>query len=125
MKAAQLLRELVEAVPYGIHTVLADNGNCLSGCETSLTFSAMRHALAMSSGPAQPSGSPGTSLRRPLKRSTIPPLPFHLLTQAEPLATPLFVWGVRGLVWRYWAPSSAQARVKAGVKQLPSSVARE
>src|SRR4051812_46323398 len=42
---------------------------------------------------------------RPLKRSTRP-----------------LVCGVPGLVWRYCAPSSAQALAKAGVKQLPLSV---
>ncbi len=49
-----------------------------------------------------PSTSPAT---RPLKRSTMP-----------------LVWGERGLVWRYSAPSSAQALAKAAVKQLPLSV---
>ena len=49
---------------------------------------------------------PSTSLpTRPLKRSTMP-----------------LVWGVRGRVWRYWAPSSAQTLAKTGVKQLPLSV---
>src|SRR4051794_30781598 len=42
---------------------------------------------------------------RPLKRSTMP-----------------LVCGVRGLIWRYSAPSSAQTLAKAWVKQLPLSV---
>src|SRR3954453_9961810 len=42
---------------------------------------------------------------RPLKRSTRP-----------------LVCGVRGLIWRYAAPSSAQTLAKAWVKQLPLSV---
>src|SRR4051812_25343734 len=46
-----------------------------------------------------------SELMRPLKRSTMP-----------------LVCGVRGLVWRYCAPSSAQAAAKAWVKQLPLSV---
>ena len=33
-----------------------------------------------------------------------------------------FVCGEEGRVWRYSAPSSAQALAKAGVKQLPLSV---
>ena len=41
----------------------------LSGCETSLAASAMRRALAMSSGPARPSGLARASLRRALRRS--------------------------------------------------------
>ena len=49
---------------------------------------------------------PSTALpTRPLKRSTMP-----------------LVCGDRGRVWRYAAPSSAQARAKRGVKQLPLSV---
>src|SRR5919199_6302857 len=39
---------------------------------------------------------------RPLKRSTMP-----------------LVCGVRGLIWRYSAPSSVQTLAKAWVKQLP------
>src|SRR5512142_2376673 len=42
---------------------------------------------------------------RPLKRSTMP-----------------LVCGVRGLIWRYSAPSSAHTLAKAWVKQLPLSV---
>ena len=42
---------------------------------------------------------------RPLNRSTMP-----------------LVWGVRGRVWRYSAPSSAQTPAKRSVKQLPLSV---
>src|SRR3954454_283441 len=46
-----------------------------------------------------------SELMRPLKRSTMP-----------------LVCGVRGLIWRYSAPSSAQTLAKAWVKQLPLSV---
>ena len=43
----------------------------VSGCETSLAASAMRRALAMSSGPARPCGFGLASLRRALRRSAV------------------------------------------------------
>ena len=52
-------------------TAAAASTGYLSGCETSLAASAMRRALAMSSGPARPCGFGLASLRRALRRSAV------------------------------------------------------